>query len=232
MLNFRLAPTAFVHFAADSAVLLDTKSNRYLGLQADQAGALQRALGLPAAAQYPPVTESDVATFAASLEARGILAATEQRTADIAAPPVTAPTWSLVDAPPQTPVGINARYACQILRWFAQTAFWLSRGRLDTALAQLRKRHAVRKPLRTPDESIEPVSRFDTVRPYIYSSKDKCLLDSLVLAQFLAAHGVSATFLIGVRTLPFAAHSWVQLNDCVLNCPLFFTQRSHAIVAI
>jgi len=232
-LNFRLAPTAFVHFAADSAVLLDTKNNRYHGLQADQAAALQMALGQSAAARYPVVTESDVATFAAALEARGILTATAQNGGDSAGPPVIAPTRSLADAPPETTVGVNARCALQILRLFLRSAFWLNRGRLDTALAHLRKlRKLQAAPTRTSDETIDLVRRFDAVRPYIYSSKDKCLLDSLILAQFLLAHGMSPTFLIGVRTLPFAAHSWVQLDDCVLNCPLYFAQRSNVIVAI
>ena len=234
-MNFHLAPTAFVHFAADSAVLLDTKNNRYHGLQADQAAALQMALGQSAAARYPAVTESDVATFAAALEARGILTATAQNGGDSAGPPVIAPTRSLTDAPPETTSGVNARYALQILRLFLRSAFWLNRGRLDTALAhlrKLRKLQAVPTPPRTPGETIDLVRRFDAVRPYIYSGKDKCLLDSLILAQFLLAHGVSCTFLIGVRTLPFAAHSWVQLDDCVLNCPLYFAQRSNVIVAI
>lgn len=236
-MNFRLAPTAFVHFAADSAVVLDTKSNRYHGLQADQAGALQRALGQNAAAQYPVVTDSDVATFAAALEARGILTTTADSSGASAAPGVTAPTHSLADAPRETTGGANARHALPISLLYLKTACWMKRGRLDTALEHLRKLRKLRKlqaarATRTPGESIELVRRFDAVRPFIYSSKDQCLLDSLVLAQFLFSHNVCPTFLIGVRTLPFAAHSWLQLDDCVLNGPLYFAQRSNVIVAI
>ncbi|MBS0418581.1 MAG: lasso peptide biosynthesis B2 protein [Proteobacteria bacterium] len=232
MLNFRLAPTAFVHFAADSAVLLDTRSNRYHGLEADQAAALQIALGGSAATHYPVVTEADVAMFAACLEARGILTTSAPSIGDRAGPPAIAPAHSLADAPAKTAVPVNARYALQILRLFLRSAFWLKRGRLDTALAHLRQLHSTYTPTRSPDESIDLVRSFNAIRPYIYSSKDQCLLDSLILTQFLLNQGVSATFFIGVRILPFAAHSWVQLSDCVLNCSLYCTQRSHAIVVI
>ena len=231
-MNFQLAPTAFVHFAADSAVLLDTKNNRYHGLQADQAAALQMALGRSAAAHYPVVTESDVALFAASLEARGILTTSAQNTGDPAAPSAIAPTRSLADAPAETGAAVNARYALQVLWLFLRSTLWLKRGRLDAALTHLRQLRAACAPKRTADESLDLVRSFNAVRPHIYSSQDRCLLDSLILTQFLLAHGVSATFLIGVRTVPFAAHSWVQLHDCVLNCPLYFAQRSNAIVVI
>lgn len=230
-MNFHLAPTAFVHFGADSAILLDTKNNRYHGLQADQAAALQMALG-QSATHYPAVAESDVATFAACLKARGILTTSAQEGADRTRPPVVAPTRSLAEAPPDTAAAVNPRHALQVLWLFLRYRFWLNRGRLDTALSHLRRLHAMCALTRTADESIGLLRSFNAVRPHIYSSKDQCLLDSLILTQFLLTHGVSATFLIGVRTLPFAAHSWVQLNDCVLNCPLYFAQRSHAILVI
>lgn len=43
------------------------------------------------------------------------------------------------------------------------------------------------------------------------------MLDSLVLIEFLALHDVFPDWVIGVKTLPFTAHSWVQTGRFVLN---------------
>lgn len=50
-----------------------------------------------------------------------------------------------------------------------------------------------------------------------FSRHDTCLVRSLALARDLKAAAAPATFVIGVKSPPFAAHSWVQLGDHVLN---------------
>lgn len=44
-----------------------------------------------------------------------------------------------------------------------------------------------------------------------------CLLDSLALAHFLISRGHKPDVVFGVTTHPFSAHSWVQMESCVLN---------------
>ena len=55
------------------------------------------------------------------------------------------------------------------------------------------------------------------LRPFFFTAHDKCLHDSLTLIRFLARRGMFPAWVIGVRTRPFAAHSWVQSASLVLN---------------
>ena len=61
------------------------------------------------------------------------------------------------------------------------------------------------------------VEAFLHLRALYFTTKDECLFDSLVLVEFLARHGLYPTWVIGVSTNPFKAHSWVQVGDRVLN---------------
>lgn len=47
--------------------------------------------------------------------------------------------------------------------------------------------------------------------------RDKCLLRSLALQDFLARHGHVSALVFGVRLHPFRAHCWLQHGSTVLN---------------
>jgi hypothetical protein len=61
------------------------------------------------------------------------------------------------------------------------------------------------------------VKIFLRLRPWVYSAKSACLLDSIALMEFLAYYRVTPALVIGVNTKPFAAHAWVQMGSTVLN---------------
>ena len=61
------------------------------------------------------------------------------------------------------------------------------------------------------------VAIFLRLQPLLLSTKRQCLRNSLALLEFLAAYGVTATWIIGVHTRPFEAHAWVQQAGVVLN---------------
>ena len=63
----------------------------------------------------------------------------------------------------------------------------------------------------------ELVTAFLWLRPIFYSSREACLLDSLVLLELLARHGLFPTWVYGVKLAPFAAHCWIQQGEVVLN---------------
>lgn len=65
--------------------------------------------------------------------------------------------------------------------------------------------------------AIESVSAFRRLRPYAFTAKDQCLVHALTLTKFLMLSGTSPTWIIAVRPRPWAAHSWVQLNNLVLD---------------
>ena len=58
---------------------------------------------------------------------------------------------------------------------------------------------------------------FFRLRPFVYSSRDKCLYDCLVLLEFLAYFDLFPTLVIGVATFPFRAHCWLQYGSLVLT---------------
>ena len=49
------------------------------------------------------------------------------------------------------------------------------------------------------------------------STRDFCLPYSIMLTKFLRRRGFAAQLVIGVSGRPFAAHSWVQIDDMVIN---------------
>lgn len=58
--------------------------------------------------------------------------------------------------------------------------------------------------------------RFEQLRvwlpkPYV------CLFNSLALMRFLIRKRLSATFVIGVRAMPFAAHCWIEVGNVILD---------------
>jgi hypothetical protein len=58
---------------------------------------------------------------------------------------------------------------------------------------------------------------FCRIRPWFYTAHDRCLVDSLILAEFLHRYGYPARLVIAVHPRPFSAHAWVQVGDCVID---------------
>lgn len=81
-------------------------------------------------------------------------------------------------------------------------------------------------------QTLELVRIFRVLRPFLFTAKDHCLFDSLALIEFLARFGVYPTWVIGVRTRPFAAHSWVVDGNLILNELLEKTEEFSPILAV
>ncbi|HEY6644102.1 lasso peptide biosynthesis B2 protein [Povalibacter sp.] len=58
---------------------------------------------------------------------------------------------------------------------------------------------------------------FHRLRPYTFTARNQCLLHALALLHYLASSRIAATWMIGVHTQPWGAHSWVQWQDMVLD---------------
>jgi hypothetical protein len=100
-------------------------------------------------------------------------------------------------------------------------ARWALRHRPIKAVveeAQQRKNRAQLSSLATDISAIRPlVTAFLYLRPWFYTARNACLLDSLTLVNFLASYGVFPEWVFGVKTDPFYAHCWVQQGECVFN---------------
>ena len=58
---------------------------------------------------------------------------------------------------------------------------------------------------------------FRRLQPYVFAAHGRCLFQALALARFLQYYRVPALWIIGVRVRPWAAHSWVQQGDLILD---------------
>lgn len=76
------------------------------------------------------------------------------------------------------------------------------------------------------------VNAFHTIRPWVYTAKSACLIDSLTLSEFLMHYQIAPTFVIGVKTKPFAAHAWVQVGDHVLNDSVDYVRGYTPLLAV
>lgn len=199
----------------DQTVGLDLRLNRYFALDDRTTRALQRCGVLerdPWVADAMP-SHGDVDIPSAALERAGLLT----KSSDIEA--------RITLARPRTSVGfeyaehsdIELRHLPALLyawlwaRWvlrtrsFADIAQGMARRRGDVSIDVDRRRLIVL------------VCVFRRLRPFLYRASGHCLLHALTLQRFLSLHGLHPHWLIGVRTHPWGAHSWVQFEELVLD---------------
>lgn len=65
--------------------------------------------------------------------------------------------------------------------------------------------------------AVELVCIFRRLRPFAFTARNQCLFHALALTRFLSFYGVFPTWVIGVRARPWAAHSWVQQGNLLLD---------------
>lgn len=94
----------------------------------------------------------------------------------------------------------------------------LRRGRLARLVAALRNQKFARPmPQTITDRGPRAIlSSYAAARLY-RSPAGRCLSGSIAMVQHLSGIGCASTLVIGVRAEPFAAHSWVQADQVVLN---------------
>jgi transglutaminase superfamily protein len=224
MRPYRLAPRVRACVSDDGAILLDIDRDAYVGLDPDQAAALSQMVeDFPASRDRAPASD-DAAAFARALLERGLLIHTdacgsaEVRTAG-SAPCVFSPAESeLIPWNEMRRHRVRISHILQFLR-ATLTAIVLLRCRPFSYIvdrASQRKRRQASRPM-DRDFACALLSAFFHIRPFIYAPKGRCLLDSIALLEFLAHYDVHPDWVVGVKVVPFASHSWLQHERFVLN---------------
>ena len=118
--------------------------------------------------------------------------------------------------------GARPGHAVRIFYAAALTALRLRWMPLTSVVNRVRNRkrracHQSDESTSKPAPTRDLVEVFKRLRPLMFTAKDQCLYDSLVLIEFLAAYDRFPTWVIGVKMGPFAAHSWVQDDTFVYN---------------
>jgi len=237
--EYYLQSDVYLSMPGNSGILLDLRSGDYIGLESGQVRALSRIVrGWPtprtSASQTVP-TANEVAELVRTLTTRRLL--TQQKSLGKEARPISvdAVTRVLVDRDFIQAPRVRLFHRLTLLLACVRAYLLLRLWPLGRVLRVARDRK-VRETGVVDEGHLEDLSHllsiFIHLRPFYYSWNDKCLFDSLVLIEFLARYRHFPLWVIGVKTDPFLAHSWVQHGDCVLNGGLEFTQQFTPIVAI
>ncbi|MBS0418028.1 MAG: lasso peptide biosynthesis B2 protein [Proteobacteria bacterium] len=171
-----------------------------------------------------------------ALVAEGVLS----RTANISKPPtpVQIRTTDALPIPTHAEFHVRERKYSHFPCLFASFAYVsLSIRRSDmhgivTRLASLKAKNVAAGRRLSRNDLFSMTLRFLRMRQLLYTAREACLFDSLVLTHYLLRHRFVPTFVIGIATKPFCAHAWVQYDDCVLNDALDNVQPHTPLLAI
>ena len=221
----------------DGAILLDLRSDTYLGIDAQHLSNLRARVG-----NWPDSDRSDrevehhdvsaSESLLVDLLARGILTTTPTSRQSSPAPnPTTALTVTSFE---RTRRRIPLTHIAQFFIALLVVMSCLERNRLPALLGWLRQRQSsIQRGNAVPQEEIvERLASFLRLRLWCYTARQRCLFDSLVLTVYLTKAKIPCTFVIGVASKPFLAHSWVQIGDSVLNDTAEHAQDFKTILSV
>ncbi len=202
-------------------VLLDLQRNRYLAASLDQWLVISRFI------EGSPDLWRPGDGQGAAFDSQNLIAQLLRSGVVCTQPQERQPTASIEDATAsldaqetQTHISIRPRSAARMLTAAMRASWWLRRLSLQSiahAVAARRPAHLAGGQRAAIDGLQAAVATFDLFRPLAFTARDKCLGDSLTLINFLAKDGMFPKWVIGVKTNPFRAHSWVQSGGLVLN---------------
>ena len=201
-----LAPDIHFAWVGADVVVLDVRQDRYLCL-VDGAEAIQPGSAAAAAsAATVSIAVRDPETLGVLRQAGLIDPATPTRPRTLACP-----ARSALMPGGRPSVGALLRAVANAV---ASTAAF-KRSDLKTLIA-----HASAWRRRPLQGAVQPAARaldaFNAMLPWMPCEED-CLQRAYMLRHHLHANGLSATWIFGVRTWPFLAHCWVQIDDVVVG---------------
>jgi len=234
---YSLSDSAYCRQFEDGAIVLDLHSGSYIGIDAENLPSLRANVrNWPGDGKLPAVdtdpARSSSSTLIGNLIARGILttsAVDERYPSDI----------ECSDALPHFDnAGHRFRVSVIDVGLFAISFLlvkWhLRSNRLPYLISLIKRRQTLlRKASPTPiSELARTLGSFMRLRIWFFSAYQHCLLDSLILSEFLTLRSIRCAFVIGVTTKPFLAHAWVQTGGCILNDTAEHVQMFHTIVVV
>ena len=242
---YHLPPLVYACRTDGGILFLDARRDRYFGLGganitrlADLVVNLRNRDGAWVDLRDPPAVASPQLERAANtLIQRGLLchgSGEGARRGDVSLPPpdinaaipeIGAPTQETEASPPGTqascgvpesrrslrPIDVaNFVVACVRASWSLR---WFCLGSIAARVTAAR----VEEEPFDFEGALRLVRIFQTLRCWGFSEKNRCLFNALSLVYFLQRYGHFPYFVIGVKTTPFAAHSWVQRDRVVLD---------------
>ena len=115
---------------------------------------------------------------------------------------------------------LRIHHLVRFIHAFALARIILKRKSVRHAVFRVQRRKTlseVRKTRLEIEKTRNLLSIFRYLRPLFYAAREQCLLDSLVLVEFLAHYQIYPTWVFGVKAMPFMAHCWVQYGRFALS---------------
>jgi hypothetical protein len=202
----------------EAVIFLNTQTDKYGAVVGEQMRSLGAVVhGWPA--EPPPGCEEFAREIAEQLVKRGIL------TTDAAGGKPATPT-GLTCSAVSVAVGIDLMEERAIRLWdivnflvawlrASLSLRWRGLQKTVDAVHARKLKHA--GAAFDVHRAVELVCVFRRLRCYFVVLRERCLLHSLVLTNFLASYGLFPTFVMAVKLQPWGAHSWVQQDEFVLN---------------
>jgi hypothetical protein len=221
--QYWIPPHVRVCAAVTGTVVLDLKCSRYFGIGVNETRALltldashgQANMLVPSPLE--PMTRASAAHIAPALVNAGLLSREPPGIDPLPRTPVElGGTLTTVQHPRKHPNRLRPIDAI----YFVRSCKWARRAArvqmFDVACEIAHFRSLASNPF-DMGQAIDRVSLFRRLRPFAFAAEDQCLFHALALWKFLSRYGLRATWVIGVRPRPWAAHSWVQLGDVLLD---------------
>lgn len=223
----------------DGVIVLNLKQRRYLSLPGECVKALAAVsadwIARGTYAHDLTATDHDVTSTLTTLVRRGILTHDPNLGSPVQLRHISATNsidfgWGSKEHDAMRP-----RHAASFFIALLLAIFGLRLMPFDRLVMRVRRRHE-----RLSSESVRPdlkavkslVIQFRRLRPLVYSSHEACLFDSVVLLEYLALHSVYPTWVLGVDSRPFRAHSWIQYDGCVLNGTVEYVEQFTPILIV
>jgi len=217
-----LSRDVYMCVTGDGVFFLDARQDRYVGVNVSSVPDLRRILHgfTSTAASCRSDRSTDSSRVVAALEATGLLTCNRDRGKPfeaIALEPVDiARSVSIADRRPDIHLG----HACNFVIACLEALVALRLRSLPSLIARL-KSGAAEEPLGFSADFVNRAEDlgaiFRWLRPFVLSSKDRCLFVSLALCFFMRRYHVYPTVVFGVATRPFRAHCWIQLGNVAFD---------------
>ena len=227
MSDYLIKNDVYFCYAGTQIVFLDLERNKYSAIDRSLAPSLTGIVGgwatsdsgassLGAATNGKKIEKQ----VAESLLERGILTRSQENGKKAAPTRLANPTTDLVKEYDLSKSSISLLHIVRFIRSYLYAVVALRIFSLAGIVRRIRvQKMQVGQQVQygSVSEARELVRIYDQLRPFFFQSSQKCLLNSLVLIEFMRHYNVHPTWVIGVTTGPFRAHSWLELNGAVVD---------------
>lgn len=208
-------------------MLLDLKRDKYLGLCGRELSALAKLVtGWPPPStqgvdNFEPLSDAEANELAVTLAADGLL--TRDATAAKSEPAASVELGGTMFAIGQSVECGRAIRIVDVVNFLIAwaSAAWMLRARsFDSAVRWVARRKQCKGAATTAVDTrtlMELIDVFRRLRLFAFTAKGKCLFHAVVLTTFLSRYGVFPAWVLGVKTSPWGAHSWVQQGNLLLD---------------